>query len=61
MAGNWMGRQMLLNGATSEGKAKKVAASAGKIAMRHSPLGNLDMSAMTMQFRVHDPAMLTQI
>ncbi|MGX0939618.1 Cu/Ag efflux protein CusF [Cupriavidus metallidurans] len=56
-----MGRQMLLNGATSEGKAKKVAASAGKIAMRHSPLGNLDMSAMTMQFRVHDPAMLTQI
>ena len=31
------------------------------ITIRHGPLANLDMSAMTMVFQVHDPAMLEQV
>lgn len=36
----------------------KVDKSAGKITLKHAPIKNLDMDAMTMVFRVADPAML---
>ncbi|WP_416047305.1 copper-binding protein [Cupriavidus basilensis] len=49
------------NAAMSEGEVKKIDASAGKLTIKHGPLTNLDMGAMTMVFRVKDPAMLTQV
>lgn len=36
----------------------KVDKPAGKITLKHGPIKNLDMDAMTMVFRVADPAML---
>ncbi|MDW3688954.1 copper-binding protein [Cupriavidus sp. CV2] len=49
------------NTAMSEGEVKKIDTSAGKLTIKHGPLNNLDMGAMTMVFRVKDPAMLTQV
>ena len=42
----------------SEGEVRKVDKEAGKLTLRHGPLANLDMPAMTMVFRVKDPAWL---
>ena len=47
--------------AMSAGEVRKVDQGAGKITIRHGPLKNLGMDAMTMVFRVQDPAMLGQI
>jgi Cu(I)/Ag(I) efflux system periplasmic protein CusF len=43
------------------GEVKKVDKDAGKITIKHGPLSNLEMPAMTMVFRVKDPAMLDQV
>ena len=40
---------------------KKVDKSAGKMTIKHGPLQNIGMDAMTMVFRVKDPAMLDQV
>lgn len=45
----------------TDGEVKKVDKEAGKITLRHGALKNLNMSAMTMVFRVKDPAMLGQV
>lgn len=45
----------------SDGEVRKVDKSAGKVTIKHGPLQNLDMPAMTMVFRVKDPAMLDQV
>lgn len=45
----------------SQGMARKVDKSQGKLTLRHGPLENLDMPAMTMIFRVTDPAWLDQV
>jgi Cu/Ag efflux protein CusF len=45
----------------SEGEIRKVDKSAKKITIKHGPLANLDMPAMTMVFQVKDPAMLEQV
>ena len=50
-----------VNTALSEGVVRKIDKDAGKITIKHGPLVNLDMPAMTMVFRVKDPAMLTQV
>ncbi|MEJ8798565.1 copper-binding protein [Trinickia caryophylli] len=47
--------------AMSHGEVKKVDASSGKITIKHGPLENLGMGAMTMVFKVKDPAMLSQV
>lgn len=47
--------------AMSDGEVKKVDKAAGKVTIKHGPLANLDMPAMTMVFRVKDPAMLDQL
>ena len=47
--------------AMSEGEVRKIDKDAQKITIRHGPLANLDMPAMTMVFRVKDPAMLDQV
>lgn len=45
----------------TEGEIRKVDAATGKLTIRHGPIANLDMGAMTMVFRVQDPAMLGQV
>lgn len=47
--------------AISEGEVRKVDLDAQKITIKHGPLVNLDMPAMTMVFRVTDPEMLRQV
>lgn len=45
----------------SDGEVRKVDKGAGKVTIKHGPLQNLDMPAMTMVFRVKDAAMLEQL
>ena len=45
----------------SDGEVRKVDKDAKKITIRHGPLKNLDMPAMTMVFQVKDPALLDQV
>jgi Cu(I)/Ag(I) efflux system protein CusF len=47
--------------AMSTGEVKKVDKSAGKLTIKHGPLTNLGMGAMTMVFRVKDPVMLDEV
>ena len=47
--------------AMSDGEIRKVDKDAKKITIKHGPLQNLDMPAMTMVFQVKDPAMLDQV
>jgi Cu/Ag efflux protein CusF len=45
----------------SEGVVKKVDKAQGKLTIKHGPLENLGMPAMTMVFRVKDAAWLEQL
>lgn len=45
----------------ADGEVRKVDKEAQKVTIKHGPLVNLDMPAMTMVFRVSDPAMLDQL
>lgn len=47
--------------AMSTGEVRKVDKGAGKMTIKHGPLANLGMEAMTMVFRVRDKAMLDQV
>ena len=47
--------------AVSDGEVRKVDKDAKKITIKHGPLANLDMPAMTMVFQVKDPAMLDKV
>ena len=49
------------NTSMSTGEIKKVDKSSGKVTIKHGPIDNLGMPAMTMVFRVKDPAMLDQM
>lgn len=49
------------NAALTDGEIRKVDKDAKKITIRHGPIRNLDMPAMTMVFQVKDPAMLGQV
>ncbi len=40
------------------GKIEKIDTAQGKITIDHGPIPNLNMDAMTMVFRVQDPALL---
>ena len=44
-----------------EGEVRKVDKEAKKITLKHGPISNLDMPAMTMVFQVADPAMLDHL
>ena len=44
-----------------EGEIRKVDKDAGKVTIKHGPLTNLDMPAMTMVFRAKDPTMLDKV
>ena len=47
--------------AMTTGEIKKVDKDAHKITIKHGPIQNLDMPAMTMVFQVKDPAMLDKV
>ncbi len=65
MMGNDRGTQSMPNSrsmvAMSEGEVRRVDSAVGKLTLRHGPLANMEMPAMTMVFRVKDPAWLTQL
>lgn len=42
----------------SDGEVRKVDKEQGKVTLRHGPLNNLDMPAMTMVFKASDPKLL---
>lgn len=45
----------------SDGEVRKIDKANKKITLKHGPLKNLDMPAMTMAFQVSDPAMLSRV
>lgn len=47
--------------AMSDGVVRKIDAANGKLTLRHGPLANLDMPAMTMVFRVQPPELLNGV
>jgi Cu/Ag efflux protein CusF len=47
--------------ALSEGEIRKVDKDTKKLTIRHGPLENLDMPAMTMVFQVKDAAVLDRV
>ena len=44
-----------------QGEIKKIDAAAGKITLKHGPIKNLEMDAMTMVLRVNDSGMLKNL
>jgi Cu(I)/Ag(I) efflux system periplasmic protein CusF len=46
---------------TTEGEIRRVDREAKKLTIRHGPIQNLDMPAMTMVFQVNDPAVLDRV
>ena len=48
-------------GQMAEGEVRKVDKDAMKITIRHGPISNLDMPAMSMVFQVKDPALLDKV
>ncbi len=50
------------NAATlADGEIRKVDKNAKKLTIRHGPIPNLDMPAMTMAYQVKEPAMLDKV
>lgn len=47
--------------AMSDGVVRRIDAANGKLTLRHGPLVNLDMPAMTMVFRVQRPELLKSV
>lgn len=43
------------------GEVTKLNPDAGKMTIKHDPIPNLDMGAMTMVFKAKDPEMLTAV
>jgi Cu/Ag efflux protein CusF len=44
-----------------EGEVRKVDTDAKKITLKHGDIPNLEMTGMTMVFRVSEPALLTKV
>jgi Cu/Ag efflux protein CusF len=51
----------LADGNMVKGEVVKIDKPAGKITLKHAPIKNLDMDAMTMVFRVADTTMLDRV
>jgi Cu/Ag efflux protein CusF len=47
--------------AMADGEIRRVDKEAKKLTIKHGPLPDLDMPAMTMVFQVKDPAVLDQV
>jgi Cu/Ag efflux protein CusF len=48
-------------GVMTEGVVKKINLDSGKITLRHGPITNLDMPAMTMVFHAQPPSLLNTV
>jgi Cu(I)/Ag(I) efflux system protein CusF len=48
-------------GVMTEGVVKKINLDSGKITLKHEPITNLDMPAMTMIFRAQPPSLLNSV
>jgi Cu(I)/Ag(I) efflux system protein CusF len=46
---------------TADGEIRRVDKDAKKLTIRHGPIKNLEMPAMTMVFQVKDPALLDKV
>lgn len=44
-----------------DGEVRKIDTEANKITLKHGDIPNLDMTGMTMVFRVKDPALLAKV
>jgi Cu(I)/Ag(I) efflux system periplasmic protein CusF len=55
------GTDNVATSAMTEGEVRKVNKETGKVTIKHGPLTNLKMPAMTMVFRVKDAGMLSQV
>jgi len=44
-----------------DGEVRKIDKEQGKVTLKHGPIQNLEMPAMTMVFKVADPALLDQV
>jgi Cu/Ag efflux protein CusF len=49
------------SGPMTDGEVREVDKKARKITLRHGPISNLDMPAMSMVFQVKDSALLAQV
>ena len=47
--------------AMTDGQVQKIDTEQAKVTLKHGPIKNLDMDAMTMVFRVADPTMLDKV
>jgi Cu(I)/Ag(I) efflux system periplasmic protein CusF len=47
--------------ALTQGEIRRIDKDAKKLTIRHQPITNLEMPAMTMVFQVQDPAVLEQV
>ena len=47
--------------ALTSGEVRKIDDEQGKVTIKHEPIANLDMPAMTMVFRVAQPGMLKEL
>ncbi len=54
-------KQKSIAASVSEGEIKKIDMEGGKLTIKSGPLKNLDMPAMTMSFRVSEPAVLGRL
>lgn len=45
----------------TQGEVRKIDVANRKITLKHGPIKNLDMPAMTMVFQVPDPALLGKV
>ena len=45
----------------TDGEVRKIDKEQGKVTLKHGPIANLEMPAMTMVFRVADPKLLDRI
>jgi len=46
---------------SADGEVRKIDKEQGKVTLKHGPIANLDMPAMTMVFKVADPKLLDSI
>ncbi|WP_296555259.1 copper-binding protein [Pigmentiphaga sp.] len=45
----------------AQGEVRRIDAANGKITVKHGPIANLELPAMTLVFKVADPAMLNDV
>jgi len=53
--------QLKTDAALADSEVRRVDKDAKKLTIRHGPIQNLDMPAMTMVFQVKDPALLDKV